>query len=336
MSETKPRIAVMLGDPSGVGPELVAKLLAGAEPVDGAHLLVVGDPWVLEAGARAAGVTLDLPRVERPENGGWVAESPALLALDTVRPEEITVGKATAAAGRAILTALGRCLALARDGVVDAVLFAPLNKQAMHLAGYGFQDEMHWFAQELGHDGHFGEINVLESLWTSRVTSHVPLADVAGLIDANGVIRSIRLVHDGLRAAGHAKPRIGVAGLNPHAGDGGIFGREEIDVIGPAVEAARVDGIDAEGPFPADTVFVRARDGKYDAVVTMYHDQGQIAMKLMGFERGVTVAGGLPVPICTPAHGTAFDIAGKGIARPDAMVAAYRIARAMGARGASD
>ena len=151
-----------------------------------------------------------------------------------------------------------------------------------------------------------------ENLATTRVTSHVSLREVADLITEDAVIDAIRLADRTLRASGNPHPKIGVAGLNPHAGDGGIFGREEIDVIAPAVERAKTQQIAVSGPYPSDTVFLRARDGAFDAVVTMYHDQGQIAMKLMGFEQGITIQAGLPIPITTPAHGTAFDIAGKG------------------------
>jgi 4-hydroxythreonine-4-phosphate dehydrogenase len=154
----------------------------------------------------------------------------------------------------------------------------------------------------------------------------VPLRAVADLITEKRVLQAIRLARDTLRAAGQPHPKIAVAGLNPHAGDGGIFGREEIDVIAPAVERARAEQIAASGPYPSDTVFVRAQGGAFDAVVTMYHDQGQIAMKLMGFERGITIHAGLPFPITTPAHGTAFDIAGRGVARVDGLAQAYRTA----------
>jgi 4-hydroxythreonine-4-phosphate dehydrogenase len=160
----------------------------------------------------------------------------------------------------------------------------------------------------------------------------VPLAAVTGLITEDAVLKATQLAHAALRAAGNPHPRIAVAGLNPHAGDGGIFGREEIDVIAPAIERARAEQIAAAGPYPADTVFVRARGGEFDAVVTMYHDQGQIAMKLMGFERGITILAGLPVPITTPAHGSAFDIAGKGAARVDALREAYLTACRMAQR----
>jgi 4-hydroxythreonine-4-phosphate dehydrogenase len=166
------------------------------------------------------------------------------------------------------------------------------------------------------------------------VTSHVPLKDVSALLTREGVADGVALLTRGLRSAGLATPRIAVCGLNPHNGDGGAFGREEIDVIAPGVELARSQGYPADGPFPADTIFVRAtrKDGQgYDGVLTMYHDQGQIAMKLMGFDRGVTVPGGLPIPIATPAHGTAYDIAGRGVANTGAMRNAFALACKMGA-----
>jgi 4-hydroxythreonine-4-phosphate dehydrogenase len=193
------------------------------------------------------------------------------------------------------------------------------------------EDELRWFADVLGYRGPCGEFNVLEKLWTSRVTSHIPLKDVAGLLTAEGVAEAIGMLHDALSRAGNAAPRIGVCGLNPHNGDGGNFGREEIDIIEPGIALAAKRGYTAAGPYPADTIFVRARDGAFDGIVTMYHDQGQIAMKLMGFERGVTVQGGLPVVITTPAHGTAYDIAGRGIANVQAMSNALAIAARMGA-----
>jgi len=167
---------------------------------------------------------------------------------------------------------------------------------------------------------------VCGSLWTSRVTSHVPLRDVADLLTQEKIREVARLLHRTIASSGIAAPRIAVAGLNPHAGEGGLLGTEEIDIIAPVVAQLRSEGFDVIGPLPADTLFVAARRGDFHAVVTMYHDQGQIAMKLMGFERGVTVAGGLPAIITTPAHGTAFDIAGKGTADPGAMREAIRIA----------
>ncbi|MDB5592969.1 4-hydroxythreonine-4-phosphate dehydrogenase PdxA, partial [Enterovirga sp.] len=198
-----------------------------------------------------------------------------------------------------------------------------------------YDDEIGYTAGILGVAGPASEFNILDGLWNARVTSHVPLSAVAGMITEERVLRGLRLTDASLRDAGIAAPRIAVAGLNPHAGDGGNFGHEDDDIIRPAVETARGEGIGAEGPFPADTVFVRATRGAFDAVLTMYHDQGQIAMKLIGFERGVTLLGGFPIPICTPAHGSAYDISGQGIAHPGATRAALLLAARMAARRAA-
>jgi 4-hydroxythreonine-4-phosphate dehydrogenase len=226
---------------------------------------------------------------------------------------------------------MAAALTLANAGRVDAITFAPLNKQAMHLGGSPFPDELHFMADGLGWTGYVTEINVLDTLWTSRVTSHVGLRTVSGSVTRQGVLDAIGLIHRTLQLAGVKAPRLAVAALNPHGGEGGLFGREELDEIAPAVEEAKAAGIDASGPFPADTIFLRAKKGLCDAIVSMYHDQGQIAMKLMGFERGVTVQGGLPLPVTTPAHGTAFDIAGKGVATPSGLWNAYQLACRMAA-----
>lgn len=299
---------MLLGDPTGIGPEIAAKVLAMPEARERAQVLVIGDPAVYRHGAAIAGT---------PEVQPKFAECAA---------PEVPQGRVSREAGTYTLETLRRGVDALQRGAVDALVYAPLNKQAMKLAGLGCEDELHYFASLLGHTGPVSEINVCGKLWTSRVTSHVPLRAVAELITAEKIRQAAMLLHRTLTGAGIASPRIAVAGLNPHAGEGGLMGTEEIDTIGPAVESLRAAGIDARGPLPADTLFVAARRGEFDAVVTMYHDQGQIAMKLMGFERGVTVSGGLPRAITTPAHGTAFDIVGRGVADPGAMREAFRIA----------
>jgi 4-hydroxy-L-threonine phosphate dehydrogenase PdxA len=221
---------------------------------------------------------------------------------------------------------------LVRDGKAHAFCFAPLNKSALRLGGMHQEDELRWFAEFLNYKGVCGELNVLQDLWTSRVTSHVALKEVSSLLSSQKVFESIEMIANALKASGKAKPRLAVCGLNPHNGDNGNYGDEEIKIIAPGVEMAVKSGIPADGPFPADTAFVRAirKEGGYDGVVTMYHDQGQIAMKLMGFEKGVTVHGGLPIPVTTPAHGTAYDIAGQNLANPQAMFNAFDLACRMG------
>ncbi|BAN26636.1 4-hydroxythreonine-4-phosphate dehydrogenase PdxA [Caballeronia insecticola] len=322
----KPRIAVLLGDPAGIGPELIARLLARPENRARADLLIIGDKRELDRGMEIAQQRFDYTVVENEADATRDTDIPALIdfRLDDA-PYERAVS--TERGGRYSLEAFKQALSLTQDKRTHAMMFAPVNKTSLHMAGMETSDEMEWFARQLDYSGAFCEFNVLDELWTSRVTSHMALKDVSAKLSEQRIIGAIRLIDDGLKRAGIASPRIAVCGFNPHNGDNGAFGREELDVIAPAVDKARALGFDAQGPFPADTIFVRARDQKaFDGVVTMYHDQGQIAMKLMGFWRGVTVHGGLPVPITTPAHGTAFDIHGKGQADVGATQKAFDIA----------
>ena len=326
---TKPRIGVLLGDPNGVGPEIAAKMLAALDEQPSVDVLVIGDIRLLRLAEKTAGVSVPVSVVGSIDEADWNGKTLPFLDVPSIEPADITPGKATAAGGKSCLTTLRRALTMAQSGEIDGFCFAPLNKYALKLGGWEAGDEHIFFAHELGFDGPYCEHNVLEGLWTTRVTSHIAIAEVSANITPERVLRGIRLAHNTLGSAGFERPRVAVAALNPHAGDGGLFGREEIDIIAPTIETARKEGIDASGPFAADTVFLKARDGAYDAVVTMYHDQGQVAMKLMGFSRGVTVSGGLPVPITTPASGTAFDIVGKGIANFEGLRQAFLLVSRM-------
>lgn len=330
-TQRKPTIALAIGDPAGIGPELAARMVADPEIRAAASLLVVGDARVLARGAREAGVTLDIASGDADAVPG---ERPMLLDLGHLDPDTIRLGVATEAGGRFALANFRTCLERAKAGRADAVCFTPFNKAAMRMAHPPYDDEINYVAGILDFHEPASEFNVLDGLWNARVTSHVPLSAVASLMTEDRILRGIRLTYASLRDAGFAEPRIAVAGLNPHAGDGGNFGHEDDAIIRPAVEAARRDGIGADGPYPPDTVFLRATKGQFDAVLTMYHDQGQIAMKLIGFDRGVTMLGGFPFPICTPAHGSAYDIAGRGEAHPGATRAALLLAARMAQRQA--
>ena len=305
----KPTIALFTGDPAGIGPELVDKLLADPGTLAKADVILIGQRG----------------QVRVPDGVRWHdwagADAPAFPRA-----------QATADNGRYMLQGLAVGARLAQSGAADAFCFAPLNKGALRAGGMHQEDELRWFSELLAFDGICGELNVLENLWTARVTSHVALKEVSELLAPHKVADAIGMIHGALQASGKAHPRIAVCGLNPHNGDNGNYGDEEGRIIEPGVRLASERGITADGPFPADTTFVRAirSDGGYDGVVTMYHDQGQIAMKLLGFERGVTVHGGLPIPITTPAHGTAYDIAGAGKANPGAMLNAFDLACRMG------
>ena len=327
----KPIVGVLLGDPSGIGPELVVKLLARADNASRARVALLADPKVLAVGEKAAGVALDVRRASGIDSLAFDGVHPTLVAFDWIAERDIEIGRATAASGRAVLSGLALAADAVRAGAIDGVLFAPLNKHAMRIAGLQHEDEMRFLQEALAVSGFVTEFNITGELWTSRVTSHIPLSAVASAITPDGVRNAVHIIDRNLRAAGIGHPRIAIAGLNPHAGDGGSFGREEIDIIEPAVRSLAAEGLDARGPYPADTVFLAARRGDFDAVVTMYHDQGQIAMKLMGFDRGVTLLGGLPVPVATCASGSAFDIAGKGTANVEGFQQAFELVVRMSA-----
>ena len=325
---TKPVVAITFGDASGIGPELVAKFLTRPE-ISAAQIVLVGDAWVWAQGQKIAGVSPPVKIIKDWSEARVGDGTPMLLQMDTIAESDITQGQVTAAAGRGARAALTACLDAAVRGDIDAVCFAPLNKQAMKKGGMAFEDEQHFFADHLGVTGYFCEFNTLGTLWTSRISSHVPLADIPKYVTKDRIKAAARLTFQTLKRAGFAQPRVALAALNPHGGDGGTCGREEIDIIEPAAKELNDEGLPILGPFPADTIFLKARDGLLDSIVTMYHDQGQVAVKLLGFERGVTVAGGLPVPITTPAHGTAFDIVGQGKANAEAMTQAFLLAAKM-------
>ncbi|WP_341315443.1 4-hydroxythreonine-4-phosphate dehydrogenase PdxA [Paraburkholderia sp. IMGN_8] len=336
-SSTKPVVALTLGDPAGIGPELIAKLLAKPAATEHANIVLVGDRWLWEDGQRVAGTTVHSVDVASFDEvrGRTDTSRPAFVEIDSVASRDVHRGRAEAPGGRSVLQILDLCMDATLNGEVDAICFGPLNKQAMKLGGLRHEDELHHFAEHLGVTGYFCEFNTLGTLWTSRISSHVPLKDAAGYLSVARIEQAAELIYRSLLANGVTAPRIAVAAFNPHGGDGGTCGREEIEIIGPAVRALQAREWPTDqpfhGPFPADTIFLKAQAGEYQAVVTMYHDQGQIAIKLMGFSRGVTVQGGLPIPITTPAHGTAYDIAGLGTASEEATWQAFQIARRMGA-----
>ena len=312
----KPLLGLMLGDATGIGPEQCARVLADGRLADAARLLVIGDARVLAQGARDAGVTLgDVPLVD----------------LRNCDPARLPRGAISAESGRIAGETLKHAIDMALAGEIDGITFAPLNKAALHAGGWKFNDEHQMFAHLIRHQGHFGEFNVLDGKWMSRVTSHVSLRTALDQITPERIDAAIALADRTMRGAGMAKPRIAVAALNPHGGENGLFGREEIEVIAPAVARAAARGIACRGPFPADTVFIKGFGEEFDGVLSMYHDQGQIATKLKGFNRGVTVSGGMATVFTTPAHGTAFDIVGRGVATTGALEQAVRLAARLAA-----
>lgn len=328
----KPTVALTLGDPAGIGAELIAKLLNTPNLTDHANIVLIGDNWLWQQGQEIAGVHVPTLQIDSLADARKHQDTGQILkvALDTISADQVTAGIADPAGGASVLKVLDLCLEAVSKRDIDAICFAPLNKQAMKLSGMKFEDELHFFADALKVEGFFCEFNTLGDLWTSRISSHVPIKDIAQYLTKDRIKQSTRLIYQSLKSAGYELPRVAVAAFNPHGGDGGVCGREEIDIIEPAIQEMNAEGLPVSGPFPADTIFLKARDGDYDAIVTMYHDQGQIAIKLLGFEKGVTVQGGLPVPITTPAHGTAYDIAGQNKANVTATEQAFLLACRMG------
>ena len=316
----------MLGDCTGIGPEQCARVLADRRLADAARLLVVGDVRVLEHGARDAGVELAIHAYDTPESVDWSREDEVpIVDLGNLDPKLVGRGKISPESGRLTGETLAYMVELALAHRLDGITFAPLNKAALHAGGWKFNDEHQMFAHLTEHEGFFGEMNVLDNLWMSRVTSHVSLRTAVDQVNSKRIDEALTLADATMRGAGFAEPRIAVAALNPHGGENGLFGYEEIEIIRPTVEAAAKRGINCQGPFPSDTVFLKAFNGDFDGVLSMYHDQGQIATKLRGFNRGVTVTGGLKTVFTTPAHGTAFDIVGQGKATTGALEQAVRL-----------
>ena len=330
MTDSRPRLAVTLGDPSGIGPEIVAKAFAGGS---GERCTVIGDPATLEraVAAHAPDWRVVTGKGPGPDDGRTIPVIPAGV-LDAPVP----LGEVTAAAGHAAHEAIRQAIDLAREGVVDGIVTAPIHKEALDAADVPFPGhtemlDAYAFGSERGRDRAERVAMMLanDELRTVLVTIHCSLREAVERITHEAEIKAIRLADEGARAFGIERPRVAVAGLNPHAGEGGLFGMEEIEVIGPAIGAARAEGIDASGPWPGDTVFMRARAGEFDVVVAQYHDQGLIPVKYLGLENGVNVTLGLPFVRTSPDHGTAHDIAGKGVADAGSLIKAINVARTL-------
>ncbi|WAJ30634.1 PdxA family dehydrogenase [Antarcticirhabdus aurantiaca] len=326
MSASLPVIALTPGDCTGIGPEITARILSDGRLRDAARLVLVGDARVVELGMRQAGVSFPLAPVESPAAADWSDVAVPIVDLRNTDPADFPPGIASTESGRLTGDTLARAIDFAKAGEVEAVSFAPLNKRAMFDGGWRFPDEHKMFAHLLGHEGYFSEMNVLDDQWMSRVTGHQSLREALDGVTGPAIREAIELSATMMEKAGIERPRVGVCALNPHGGENGLFGREEIDVIRPAVEEMRAKGYAVEGPFPSDTIYIKAFAGAFDGVVAMYHDQGQIATKLKGFNRGITITAGLPIVFTTPAHGTAFDIVGRGVASTGAIEAAIRLA----------
>ena len=326
--ERKPILGILLGDGAGVGPEIIAKLAAANFFEKYCHPVFIGDIRIFNRALNAVGANVEIRTINDPTEAIWDGKC-NIVNRNNLSCEEAPIGELTVACGKANLDMLTYAVELYKAKKIEGFCFGPLNKAGMKEAGCKFESEHHLLAHEFNHTAPFGEINVCGELWTTRTTSHIPIKDVSAALSVNSIMRAITLANVSLKNSGIERPRLAIAALNPHCGENGLCGREEIDVIKPAIEEARKQGIDASGPYPSDITFIKAFRGEFDGVVTMYHDQGQIALKLKGFEQGITIAGGLPAPIVTCAHGTAYDIAGKGIVKTSAFENAVKMAARM-------
>ena len=325
MPQNKINIALLLGDPSGIGPELISKLL-NKEITNNANIVVIGEKNILEGGNKISGSSQNLKYVDNFDQINFKEGNKFFLDISDGKNHSYKLSECSKESGESVLSALNLALELAKENKIHAINFGPFNKTSLKLGGNKYSDELHLMAEKLEVKNFFCEFNVIDNFWTARVTSHIPIKEVPDHVKKEKIMKPIKLINEAMKLNGIKVPRVAVQALNPHA----EFGTEEKDEIIPAIEEAKKLGINADGPLPCDTSFITAYKNKnHDCIVGMYHDALQSGLKAFGFDRGVTVQGGLPVPITTPAHGTAFDIAGKNEANLEPTLNSFKIALTM-------
>ena len=325
MIKNKINIAILLGDPSGIGPELVSKLIC-EEITHEANIIIIGERNILDQGNKISGKSQNLKYVETFDQIKFEDGNKFFLDISKGKNHKYKIAECSEESGKSVLESLNLALDLAKENKIDAINFGPFNKTSMKMGGNRHSDELHLMAEKLNVKNFFCEFNVVDNFWTARVTSHIPISEVPNHITKANIIKTIRLINDAMILNGIKNPRVAVQALNPHA----EFGVEEENEIIPAIEEVKKEGINADGPLPCDTSFITAFKNKnHDCIVGMNHDALQSGLKAFGFDRGVTVQGGLPLPITTPAHGTAFDIAGKNKANLEPTLQSFKIALTM-------
>lgn len=315
---------ITLGDPAGIGPEIVAKSFAGEDFASRYRAVVIGDEAMMRRAIRLLDLPLRLNAITSPDEARFEAGVVDLIPASDL-PDDLPFGELDARCGRAAYDYVERATNLAAGGALDAVCTAPLNKEALHMAGIKYPGHTEILAG-LTKTKDYAMMLVAPGLRVIHVSTHVSLGEAIGRATTERETTVIRLADETMKRIGIEEPRIAVAGINPHAGENGLFGREELEEIVPAIEATKDEGVKVSGPWSADTVFVAARRGDFDIVVVQYHDQGHIPIKLLGFESGVNVTVGLPFFRTSVDHGTAFDIAGKGVADHASLLAALDLA----------
>jgi 4-hydroxythreonine-4-phosphate dehydrogenase len=336
-----PLLAITIGDPAGIGPEVIVRALSEPQVYQWCRPFVVGHPHALRCALKAIGAdrcvaVREIQSADEASSSLGMIDCLSASSDDTI---DVEPGTIDARGGQAAFDALLRAAELAQAGLIDGLVTAPLHKRALWQAGHRYPGHTELLAERCGvrdfammlYLGRGDEIRGAAGLGVAHVTLHMALREVFRNLSTDSVLTKIGLLQGMMQKLKGAAPKLAVAALNPHGGEEGLFGDEESRVIRPAVERARGQGIDVDGPYPTDTLMVRARDGEFDGVVAMYHDQGHIALKLLGFHRAVNVTLGLPIVRTSVAHGTAFDIAGKGLARPTSMIEAIRVAAVLAA-----
>jgi 4-hydroxythreonine-4-phosphate dehydrogenase len=328
----KPIIGITMGDAAGIGPEIVDKAISYDEIHKICRPVVIGDAHVLAEAQNVARTTLAIRPIEAVSQAEFVKGVMNVIDLSNIRIDELKMGEPQAMAGKASFEYIKKAIDLALAEEIDGITTAPISKEALNMAGYKYPGHTEILA-DLTHSKDFAMMFEAGTLRVILVTIHVSLRDAIDLIKKDRVLTTIRLAHESMRKFGVASSRIVVAGLNPHAGEAGMFGSEDIKEIAPAVEAAKDLDMNVVGPLPADTVFYRANKGQFDIVVAMYHDQGCIPIKLLGFEVGVNITVGLPIVRTSPDHGTAYGRAGRklGTGDPTSLVQAIKVASKLSA-----
>ena len=324
-------IGVTMGDPCGIGPEIVAAALA--DPDLGVPAFAIGDAAILRRAARIVGAAVTINTVTEPSQAKLARGTIDVLPASAL-PSDLPFGKVRADAGRAAFDYVRTGIELALAGKIGAIATAPIHKEALKAAGIPYPGHTEMLA-DLTRAPNHAMMLFNDELRVLLVTIHLALKDAIASLSIEKELIAMRLADRAARQLGVAKPRVAVAGVNPHAGENGLFGREDLDIVKPAIAQAQAEGIDASGPWPGDTVFMQARQGKFDIVVAQYHDQGLIPVKYLGIEHGVNVTVGLPFVRTSVDHGTAFDIAGSGRANPESMKVAIRQAQAMSTASAA-
>ncbi len=321
----KPIIGITMGDAAGIGPEIIVKALSKREIYRVSSPLVIGDKEVLNSKLKTQNSKLKINPISKVKEGKFRLGIIDLIDLKNIRIERLKIGKVNKTAAQAAIEYIKKAVSLAREGGIDAIVTAPINKRGLHEAGLKFSGHTELLAY-LTRTENYAMMLVGGPLRVVLVTTHLPLSKVSSSLSREKIYQTIRLAWENMKYFGIRKPRIGVTGLNPHAGEEGLFGKEEKKFIIPAVRKAKRKGIKVEGPISPDTIFHRALKGEFDCVVGMYHDQGLIPLKMLAFDKGVNVTLGLPIIRTSVDHGTAYEIAGKGVANSQSLIEAIRLA----------